>query len=31
MSEYQGPNQHPKLTLLQRIRFWWMSRKDGLR
>lgn len=31
MTEYRGPNQHPKLTLLQRIRFWWMNRKETRR
>lgn len=31
MTEYQGPNQHPRLSVWQRIRFWWMVRKEGLR
>lgn len=31
MTEYQGPNQYPKLSMWQRIRDWWMSRKEGRR
>lgn len=29
MTEYQGPNQYPRLSVWQRIRFWWMNRKEG--
>ncbi len=31
MTEYQGPNQHPRFSVWQRLGFWWMSRKETRR